>query len=155
VGAVQRWIAVITNQATRLGPVGRAFTRLHAAVFTRSGGRVGRGWLGAPVLVLATVGRRSGAVRETPLLYVRDGDTLALLAANSGNDRIPAWWLNLQAAETAEVVLDGRRRRVRWREATGDDYERLFAEFVAVYPPAGHYRGFTDRHLPIAVLSDV
>jgi deazaflavin-dependent oxidoreductase (nitroreductase family) len=151
---VQRWIALITNRATRLGAVGRAFTRLHAAAFTRSGGRIGRGWLGAPVLVLATVGRRSGSVRETPLLYVRDGDALALLAANSGNDRVPAWWLNLQAAETAEVVVRGRRRRMRWREATGEDYERLFAAFVAVYPPAAHYRGFTDRHMPIAVLTD-
>lgn len=150
---MHRLVAFFTHYGGRLPLVGPAFGRLHAVVVRRSGGRVGGSWLGAPVLTLVTVGRKTGAVRETALLYVTVGDDgLALLAANAGNDRPPAWWLNLRAAETVEVVVRGARRTMRWREATGDERDRLLDEFVAIYPPAGHYRGYTDRVLPVAVL---
>lgn len=153
--AVQRLTAWFTHHSARLRPLARGWGRLHSALLRRSGGRLGGKWFGAPVLVLVTVGRRSGARRESPLIYVRDGDDLVLLAANGGNDRIPAWWLNLQAAPTAEVVLRGRRRVMSWREVTGDEHARLFAAFVTAYPPTEHYLGYTDRHLPIAVLREV
>ena len=151
---MQRLTALFTHHTARFRPLATLWGRIHSATVLRSGGRIGGKWLGAPVLVLVTVGRKSGKVRETPLLYVRDGDAIALLAANGGNDRVPAWWLNLQAAETAEVVVRGVRRRVRWREATGDEHASLYAAFVKVYPPAEHYTGFTERHLSIAVLTD-
>jgi F420H(2)-dependent quinone reductase len=153
---VQRLTALFTHYTARSRALSALWGRVHSAAFLRSGGRVGGKWLGAPVLILVTVGRKSGKTRETPLLYVPAGDpgALALLAANAGNDRVPAWWLNLQAAETAEVVVRGRRRTVRWREATGEEHDRLYAAFVDVYPPAEHYLTFTDRHLPIAVLAD-
>jgi deazaflavin-dependent oxidoreductase (nitroreductase family) len=151
---VQRLTALFTHHSARFRPLAAAFGRLHSGTIKLTRGRFGAGWLGAPVLVLVTTGRRSGKVRETPLIYVRDGEDLALLAANAGNDRVPAWWLNLQAAPTADVLLRGRRRHVRWREAVGEEHERLFAAFVGVYPPAEHYLTFTDRHLPIAVLTE-
>jgi deazaflavin-dependent oxidoreductase (nitroreductase family) len=151
---VQRLTALFTHHTARFRPLAALWGRIHSGAVVRSGGRIGGKWLGAPVLVLVTVGRKSGKTRETPLLYVREGDALALLGANAGNDRTPAWWLNLQAAETAEVVVRGKRRTVRWREATGDEYARLWTAFVKMYPPAGHYVDFTERHLPIAVLTD-
>jgi deazaflavin-dependent oxidoreductase (nitroreductase family) len=153
---VQRLTALFTHYTARSRRLAALWGRIHSGAVVRSGGRVGGKWFGAPVLVLVTVGRKSGKTRETPLLYLRDGDdgTLALLAANAGNDRTPAWWLNLQAAEAAEVVVHGKRRRVRWREATGDEYARLWTAIVAMYPPAGHYPGYTDRRLPIVVLAD-
>jgi deazaflavin-dependent oxidoreductase (nitroreductase family) len=151
---VQRLTALFTHHSARFRPLAAAFGRLHSAAFTRTGGRVGGGWLGAPVLVLVTTGRRSGKVRETPLIYVREGEGFALLAANAGNDRVPAWWLNLQASDTAEVVLGGRRRVMRWREVEGEEHARLFGAFVGAYPPTAHYATFTERHLPIAVLTE-
>lgn len=151
---LQRLVASFTHHAGRLPVVGSAFGRLHGAVVRRTGGRVGGRWFGAPVLTLVTVGRRSGAVRETALLYVEvGGDGLALLAANAGNDRPPAWWLNLRATDTAEVVVRGERRRMAWREAVGEERDRLLEQFVAMYPPAGYYRGYTERVLPVAVLT--
>jgi deazaflavin-dependent oxidoreductase (nitroreductase family) len=154
---VQRLTALFTHYTARSRRLAALWGRIHSAAVVRTGGRVGGKWFGAPVLVLVTVGRKSGKTRETPLLYRRDEDdgTLALLAANAGNDRTPAWWLNLRAAETAEIIVRGARRRVRWREATGEEHARLFAALVEVYPPAGHYPGFTDRHLPVVVLTDV
>jgi F420H(2)-dependent quinone reductase len=151
----QRLVAAFTHHSGRLPVVGPAFGRAHAALVRRTGGRVGGRWFGAPILTLVTVGRKSGAVRETALLYVKVGDDggLAVLAANAGNDRPPAWWLNLRAAETVEVVVRGQRRAMRWREAVGDEHDRLLEEFVAMYPPAGHYRRYTERVLPVAVLA--
>jgi deazaflavin-dependent oxidoreductase (nitroreductase family) len=151
---MQRWLALISHYAARTGPVGRLWGRVHAATLRRTRGRIGAKWLGAPVLVLVTVGRKSGKVRQTPVLYVSDGGHIVLLAANAGNDRIPAWWLNLRAAETVEILIRGRRRRMRWREADGEEYDRLFAAFVDIYPPSEHYADFTERRLPVVVLED-
>jgi deazaflavin-dependent oxidoreductase (nitroreductase family) len=149
---VQRFIALISHYAARTGPIGRLGGRLHAATLRGSRGLVGAKWFGAPVLVLVTVGRKSGKVRQTPLLYIKDDDRIVLLAANAGNDRIPAWWLNLRAAETVEILIRGRRRQLRWREADGEEYDRLFTAIIDGYPPAEHYQGFTERRLPVVVL---
>ncbi|MCW2986057.1 MAG: ddn 2 [Conexibacter sp.] len=154
VGAMQRVVALFTHHTARSRRLAAAWGRIHSATLRRTRGRVGAKWFGAPMIVLITLGRRSGKVRETPLIYVRDGDDVVLMAANGGNDRTPAWWLNLQAAETADVLLRGRRRTMRWHEATGDEHDRLFARFVEAYPPAEHYPGFTERALPIAVLRE-
>jgi deazaflavin-dependent oxidoreductase (nitroreductase family) len=151
---MQRWIALVSHYAARTGPVGRAWGRIHAGTLRHTRGLVGAKWLGAPVLVLVTIGRKSGKVRQTPLLYVSDGERIVLLAANAGNDRTPAWWLNLRAAETVEILIRGRRRRMRWHEAEGEEHDRLFAAFVDIYPPSEHYVGFTERRLPVVVLED-
>jgi F420H(2)-dependent quinone reductase len=153
---MQRLLARATHRSARVRPLGRVFGRLHSTLVKRSGGRVGGSWLGAPVVILVTTGRRTGRVRETPLLYVKvDDRSIALLGANAGNDRIPAWWHNLTAAPTADTIIKGRRTTMTWREATPDEHRSLFAAFVAAYPPAGHYPTFTDRHLPIAILTPV
>jgi deazaflavin-dependent oxidoreductase (nitroreductase family) len=155
VSVVQRLVAMFTHHTARSRLLAAAWGRIHATTLRATRGRVGAKWFGAPMLVLITTGRRSGKVRETPLIYVRDGDDLVLMAANGGNDRVPAWWLNLQAAETAGVLLRGRRREMRWRETTGEERARLFDAFVAEYPPAAFYPGYTGRELPVVVLRDV
>jgi deazaflavin-dependent oxidoreductase (nitroreductase family) len=150
---LDRATALMTNRAARSRRAAAAFGWLHSQTLIRTRGRIGGGWFGAPVLVLVTVGRKSGKVRRTPLIYGRDGDAYILVAANAGNDRPPSWWLNLTAADTADVLVRGRRRTLRWREVPpGADYDRLFAMMLAVYPPAQHYQGFTDRRLPILAL---
>jgi len=152
---MQRWIALMSHYIARSGTAARIAGRLHAGTLRRTRGLIGAKWFGAPVLVLVTLGRKSGKVRHTPLLYVKDSDHIILLAANAGNDRTPAWWLNLRAAETVEILIRGHRRRLRWHQLdTGAEYDRLFAAFVDIYPPAEHYAGLTERKLPIVVLQD-
>src|SRR5204862_4704868 len=107
---------------------------------------------GAPVMLLETVGRRSGRPRSNPVLYLENGSALVVLAANAGADRTPAWWLNLRAAGEGTVVIGGERRRIRPRLLTGDERERRWAELVAMYPQADHYTRFTDRPLPPVAL---
>jgi deazaflavin-dependent oxidoreductase (nitroreductase family) len=152
---MSRRVAAFTHRSAQSRPTAVAWSRLHAWILRHTRGLVGGRWLGAPVLVLETVGRRSGKVRHTPLLYVTDGDRLVLLAANAGNDRPPAWWLNLRAADAVAVLVRGRRRQLTWTQAEGAERDRLFAQFVKVYPPAAHYEQFTQRELPVVVLADV
>jgi deazaflavin-dependent oxidoreductase (nitroreductase family) len=134
----------------------RAWSRLHARLYRWSGGRFLPRWFhGAPVMLLETVGRRTGRPRANPVLYLEHGDHLVVLAANAGADRTPAWFLNLQAAEEGIAVIGGRRRHVRPRLITGAERERLWGEFVAMYPQAEHYTRFTDRPLPLVALEPV
>ena len=133
--------------------VQRAMGRAHARLYRLTGGRFGRRWFaGAPVMVLQTVGRRSGERRSTPVLYLRDGAALVVMAANAGSTRTPAWWLNLQAAGYGVAVLGRDHLPVRPRELAGTERERLWRAFVEMYPQAAHYPRFTDRELPLIAL---
>ena len=88
----------------------RAVSRFHTAVYRASGGRVAGEAGNLPVLLLTTTGRRTGKQRTAPLLFVRDGDDLVVVASNGGMDWFPAWWLNLQH-HSAAVIEIGRERR--------------------------------------------
>ena len=113
---MHRAIAGFTHRGAQRRSLNALWARFHSGTLVATRGRVGAKWLGAPVLVLETVGRKSGKVRRIPLIYVRDGESYVLLAANAGNDRPPAWWLNLQASTTAVVLVGGQRLTSAWRE---------------------------------------
>lgn len=132
----------------------RRLSASHAGVLRRTGGRVLGGWFGARVLVLETIGRRSGRPRSTPLVYLRDRDGLVVVAANGGADRQPGWWLNLRSAGHAVAVIDGERVAVRPREATGAERDRLWSR-LARHAPIANYQRRTSRPLPIVVLTPV
>lgn len=152
---MNRWklIGRMTHNASkRLGPVMVLGGRLQAWLLLRTDGRLGRRFFGARVFVLEVVGRKSGELRRVPLLYVEDGGRWAVLAANGGNPKAPAWALNLRAAGRAHAVFGRDRVAVSAREATPDEHDRLFDALVANYPPVADYAGYTDRMIPIIVL---
>lgn len=131
----------------------RAMGRVHARIYLVSGGRLGRRWFaGAPVMVLETTGRRTGARRRTPVLYLRHGHAVVVLAANAGASHTPAWWLNLRHAGTGVVQIGRVRTPVRPRELTGAEHERAWRAFVDMYPQAEYYARFTERRLPLIAL---
>jgi deazaflavin-dependent oxidoreductase (nitroreductase family) len=150
----QARLARQSNRVVRRWPrVQRATGRLHARLYRITGGRFLPRWFaGAPVMVLETDGRRSGRKRSTPVLYLRDGDALVVLAANAGADRTPAWWLNLREAGSGEVVVGRHRMRVRPRLLSGTERDRVWPAYAEMYPQAAHYTRFTDRELPLIAL---
>lgn len=127
--------------------------KLHVALIRATKGRVGGRMFDSPVLVLVTTGRKSGKRRETPLLYVEDGDGFAIVASNGGAAGHPAWFLNLMSRPEVEVRLaDGRVERVRAEEARGEERRRLWGRAVGMYPPYEDYQAKTDREIPVVEL---
>jgi F420H(2)-dependent quinone reductase len=104
------------------------------------------------VLVLTTRGRKSGKSRSTPVGYLGYGSAFAVIASNAGSDRVPAWWLNLQADPDAEILVDRAHRRVRARPATDSEDAALWEQFAALNPGYGEYRQLTNRRLPVVIL---
>jgi F420H(2)-dependent quinone reductase len=142
-----------------LGDVARRMPRLigrltvvHAALFLLTRGRVLSRWFGSPILVLETVGRRTGTRRLTPLVYLPHRDDFAVIPANAGAHRPPAWWLNLQAAGEGFAVLNGQRHHITPTIATGIEHDRLWRQFRVV-APTEHYQRRARRALPIVVLT--
>jgi F420H(2)-dependent quinone reductase len=138
--------------ADQLWPVTNRLGRAHTFLYRKSGGRVGEGWGRARTLLLDHVGAKSGALRTTPLLYVRDGEDLALIASKGGFPKNPAWFHNLRANPLTYVQVGSERRRVRARVATPAERDRLWDLAVAVWPGYDDYRARTEREIPLVVL---
>jgi len=137
--------------ALQLPHLTRRLTALHGALFLRrQNGPLAR-WFGASILVLETLGRRTGRLRATPLAYLSHGDNLVVVPANAGADLAPAWWLNLQAAGQGVAILGNVRRPVRPRVAADTEHQQLWQR-VATVAPIDHYQRRTRRPLPIVVL---
>jgi deazaflavin-dependent oxidoreductase (nitroreductase family) len=105
-----------------------------------------------PVLVLTTTGRRSGQRRSTPVGYLKHGEAFAVLASNAGNDRSPAWWLNLQSDSSAEVLAERTRIHVTARRADPTVEQELWSKFARLNPGFDEYRNLTERPIPVVLL---
>jgi F420H(2)-dependent quinone reductase len=127
-------------------------TRLHASLVRRTGGRIGGRALGAEVLVLSTVGRRSGKHRDAPLFFVPYEQGFAVLAANAASARPPAWWLNLQQHPDAQALVRGHTYSVRARVASEPETADLWPRLAENYSGIEHYRSIARRELPVVVL---
>ena len=133
----------------------RAATKLHLFVHHATSGRVGGRVVGSPVLLLTTIGRKSGRERTVPLLYLKDGEDLVVVGSNGGTAAPPAWWLNLKASPEASVEIGGRKVRVRAEEAGSEEKERLWPKLVKMYGGYEDYRRRTDREIPVVILHPV
>lgn len=155
---VGRWYRVrarLNHLAGRNPTVVRFWTRIHVWLYRASGGRLMSRWSGMPVLVLETVGRRSGRQWANPLVYLRDGGRLVVLAAAAGSDRTPAWWLNLRSAGRGLVHLGRERRWVSPHLVHGAERDRLWRRFAEAYPDIESFRSYTDRGLPLVILKRI
>jgi deazaflavin-dependent oxidoreductase (nitroreductase family) len=128
------------------------FARTHAKLLQRSGGRFGRRFLGADVVVLRTTGRKSGEQRDSPVFYVAHGGGWVVVAANAASKRPPAWWLNLEAKPDADAFVEGKWHSVRARRATDEEREAVWPRLVEMYRGYDHYESIATRELPVVVL---
>jgi deazaflavin-dependent oxidoreductase (nitroreductase family) len=130
----------------------KTITATHNAVYRGSGGRFGGRMNGMPVLLLTAKGRKSGKSRTTPLLYVRDGEAIVVVASNGGSDYVPAWWLNLRSNPEAEIELGRGRTRVSARKASSAERARLWPEFTSRFSAYAKYATRTAREIPVVIL---
>ncbi|MCB9409605.1 nitroreductase family deazaflavin-dependent oxidoreductase [Mycolicibacterium sp.] len=132
----------------------RALVPLDRRVLKATKGRyTALGPLGLQILVLTTIGRKSGQRRESPLLYTRDGDRLYLFGSNFGQSTHPAWSSNLLANPDAWVTMGGKEIPVRARQLSGDEYDRADARFMTYLKAYPAYRTRTDRDIRIFELA--
>jgi deazaflavin-dependent oxidoreductase (nitroreductase family) len=150
-----RQLARARHSLARLRRFSASFTGAHALAIRLSGGRIRRSFLftgGMPILVLTTVGRKSGQRRSTPVGYLKVDSGFAVLASNAGSDHVPAWWLNLQAHPVAEVLADRVHYQVTARPADPIENHALWGEFARLNPGFDEYRNLTERTLPVVLL---
>jgi deazaflavin-dependent oxidoreductase (nitroreductase family) len=105
----------------------KIFTSANAFLFRITGGRLGNRMGGQSVLLLHTVGRKSGKPYTTPLSYYRDGDAYLVVASNWGKEDHPAWFYNLLQHPRTTIQVGGTLIPVEARPGEGKEYERLWA----------------------------
>ena len=137
--------------ASGLRWVGRLNVPLYRLSRGRIGGRVG----GGPVLLLTTIGRKSGQPRTAPVLYLADGDRFVVINTNAGNTKTPAWSLNLRANPEAEVEVGERKVKVRARLAEGEERADLWRRHMEQYSGWDYYESKLNREIGVFVLEPV
>jgi deazaflavin-dependent oxidoreductase (nitroreductase family) len=126
--------------------------KLNVPVYRLSGGRVGGRVGKAPVLLLTTTGRRSGQRRTTPVVYLAAGENVVLIDTNAGNERLPAWSLNLSAKPEAEVEVGRQRHAVVARRAEGEERDELWSAHNVQYAGFDEYEAMLRRQPSVWVL---
>ncbi len=108
---------------------------------------------GRPLLLLTTIGAKSGARRTSPLAYTADGDQFVIMASNNGLEIHPNWYRNLQANPRVTVEVGNDTFEATASVAEGAERVRLFAKVVAGMPGFGEYQAKIQRQIPVVVLT--
>ena len=107
---------------------------------------------GLPVIIVTNMGNRTGAIRKTPLMRVKDGDNYVLVGSKGGAPKNPVWVYNLRANANVEVRDETEVYEMRVREVEDEDERaRLWKLAVAAYPPYDDYQERTTRRIPVFV----
>jgi deazaflavin-dependent oxidoreductase (nitroreductase family) len=104
------------------------------------------------LLLLTTVGRRSGRPYTTPMMFHREGDRLMVIASNIGAPNHPDWYLNLAANPDVTVEIGEEKYRARAIPATGEDRARLWTRIKELYPFFADHEAKTTRTIPVVLL---
>ncbi|MFF0490923.1 nitroreductase family deazaflavin-dependent oxidoreductase [Nocardia sp. NPDC004068] len=135
-------------------------SRAQSWVYRRSGGRIGTTWrIGAgfrkpvPTLLLEHRGRKSGKTFAAPLLYLRSGEDIIVVASQGGAANHPQWYRNLLVDPDTHVQIGPERTPVRAREATDAERAELWPRLVELYADFDSYQSWTDRKIPVVILS--
>jgi len=127
--------------------------RNQVAEYEGSGGTSGTTQNGLPVVILTTIGAKSGKIRKTPLMRVVDGDEYAVVASLGGAPRHPVWYHNVKSHPEVELQDGPVKQDMVAREATGDEKAKWWEIAVAAYPPYAEYQKKTDREIPLFILT--
>ncbi len=129
-----------------------AADRITQFLYRVSGGRLGERQLRYSMLLLHTIGRKSGRVRTHTLLYFRDGENLVVCASNNGSPRPPAWYLNLQAQQRVWVQHGRTQREVIAETVGAAERDRLWHRLLRIRPQYADYQKYTTRAFPLIML---
>jgi deazaflavin-dependent oxidoreductase (nitroreductase family) len=127
---------------------------LNTWIYRTSGGRLGARFPGgAPICIVTTTGRRSGRPRTVPLLYMRDGDDIIVVASKGGMPQHPDWYLNVAANPEVEIEIGDHSEPYVARTADAEERASLWPRLVEVYSSYDDYQARTDREIPVVICS--
>jgi deazaflavin-dependent oxidoreductase (nitroreductase family) len=135
-------------------PSPRDWVREQVELYEKSGGTKGTTLrdTGLPVIIVTHTGNKTGAIRKTPLMRVKDGDSYVLVGSVGGAPEHPAWVHNLRLNPAVELRDETVVRSMRVREvADKAERERLWKLAVAAFPPYAEYQAKTTRQIPLFV----
>ena len=133
-------------------PSASAWARNQAERYEASDGREAATLRGRPVIVLTSVGARTGKLRKTALMRVEHDGSYAVVASKGGAASNPTWYHNLVAHPHVELQDGGSRGDFKAREVDGDERARWWERAVAVWPDYATYQTKTNRRIPVFVL---
>src|SRR3954462_5975014 len=135
-------------------PSPRDWVREQVDLYESSGGTEGTTLLdtGLPVIIVTHTGNKTGAIRKTPLMRVKDGHSYVLVGSQGGAPKNPAWVHNLRINPDVEVRDETVVQKMRVREVADEaERSRLWKLAVAAFPPYADYQKRTERRIPVFV----
>ena len=131
----------------------KTFGKVHKVLYRLTRGRFGHEMPdGRRILLLTTVGCKTGKRRTTPLVYLPDDDRFIVVASNGGAEVDPAWWRNLEAQPDAEVQAGARTVAVRARRAGEEEADAIWPRACEYNDHWAGYLAQTQRSLPLVIL---
>jgi deazaflavin-dependent oxidoreductase (nitroreductase family) len=125
---------------------------LHTLVYRTTSGRIGRRLVNNDMLLLTTLGRRTGIEHTVPLLYLREGQRLVVIASYGGRPEHPEWYLNLEAHPQAAVQIFDEHIDVEAATMTDAEHSKWWPQIVDAYGDYAVYQSRTDRQIPVVWL---
>jgi len=136
-------------------PSSTEWVRNQVEQYEGSGGTEGTTMQGLPVIILTSLGAKSGKIRKTPLMRVEHDGEYAVVASKGGAPDNPSWYNNLVANTSVELQDGPDRADYVAREVTGEEKAAWWDRCVAAFPPYADYQTKTDREIPVFVLTRV
>ena len=121
--------------------------------FRENGGIVGGDFEGSPLLLLTTVGLRSGRMITKPLMYLGDGTRFIVFASKAGAPNNPSWYNNLVVNSSVRVEVGNEAFDANAQTLLGAERDVLYARQVALFPRFGDYQLKTDRIIPVVAIT--
>lgn len=122
-------------------------------LYESTNGAEGNTMRGMPIIILTTVGNKSGKIRKTPLMRVEHEGAYGVVASLGGAPKHPVWYHNVVANPEVELQDGATRKAYVAHEATGEERDVWWARAVAAYPDYADYQTKTDRIIPVFVLT--
>lgn len=129
------------------------WAREQAELFERSGGEKGNTLRGLPIILLTSVGAKSGKLRKTPLMRVEHDGKYAVIASRGGAPTHPVWYFNLVKNPHVELQDGAVKRDYLAEEVSGEERDIWWERAVAAYPDYADYQQKTTRQIPVFVLT--
>jgi len=132
-------------------PSPEQWVRDQVATYEQSGGAEATTLRGVPVVVITSLGAKSGKIRKNPVMRVEHDGSYALVASKGGAPTHPTWYHNLVAHPTIELQDGPERHEYQVRVAEGEERAEWWERAVAVWPDYAEYQTKTDRQIPVFV----